>query len=151
MSAQGEMSDEDIRRLKRNRVIRELLAWLDRAITKAAHDADRWHEAECSFHETTIIDMAVLQGGATLCDCEGPASVRRRCTADRKLLDLHRPVVLRGGGGARYFETTTVCKSCEPPKQFPETAYPCPTIVSLAEGYGWTAPQTPPIEGDQVT
>jgi hypothetical protein len=67
-----------------------------------------------------------------------PASVLRRCAADRKLMALHRPVVLRGGGGSRYFETTTVCKSCEPPQQFPETAYPCPTLRALAEGYGWT-------------
>jgi hypothetical protein len=66
-----------------------------------------------------------------------PESVLRRCAADRKLMELHSPVTLHAGAGARYFETTRVCKSCEPPKQFPETAYPCPTIVSLAEGYGW--------------
>ncbi|MEU5660043.1 hypothetical protein ABZ802_31160 [Streptomyces sp. NPDC047737] len=62
----------------------------------------------------------------------------RRVAAERKIVDLHRPVTLRGGGGSEYFNTTIVCTSCEPPRQFPETAYPCPTIVALAEGYGWT-------------
>ncbi|MFH9235996.1 hypothetical protein [Streptomyces globisporus] len=116
----------------------DILAYLDRVVSKLEADADRWHDAECSFHNTTIIDLTVLQDTATLCDCEGPAGVRRRCTADRKLVKLHRPVVLRGGGGAEYFNTTVVCTSCEPPRQFPETAYPCATLCALAEGYGWT-------------
>ncbi|GAA0500780.1 DUF6221 family protein [Streptomyces olivaceiscleroticus] len=67
-----------------------------------------------------------------------PIAVLRRCAADRKLLELHKPVILRGGSGARYFETTTVCSSCEPPRQFLEHAYPCPTVLTVAEGYGWT-------------
>jgi len=116
----------------------DLLAFLERMVSKLEADVDRWHDAECSFHDTTVIDLTVLQDTATLCDCEGPTGVRRRCAADRKLINLHQRVVLHAGGGARYFETTTVCKSCEPPRQFPETAYPCPTIVALAEGYGWT-------------
>jgi hypothetical protein len=100
--------------------------------------------------------LVVAANGISLWDCEGssglcmtaaasvhaalhdPESVLRRCAADRKLLKLHQPVVLHAGGGARYFETTTVCKSCEPPKQFPETAFPCPTVLAIAEGYGWT-------------
>lgn len=72
----------------------------------------------------------------------GAASVLRRCAADRKLIELHRPVILHAGStGAAYFDTTRVCRSCEPPRQFPETAYPCPTIVAVAEGYGWTEAQ----------
>ncbi|MGW0188143.1 hypothetical protein ACWDV7_20560 [Streptomyces sp. NPDC003362] len=129
----------------------DVLAWLDDAIAKAEADADRWQDAECSFHESTLIDVTVLQGGAMLCGCEGPNSVRRRCAADRKLLELHSPVIIRSGSDARYYETTKVCRSCEPPRQFPETAYPCSTVVVLAESYDWTAEQTPASERDEMT
>lgn len=138
----------------------ELVAWLDNAISKANEEADRWHDSECDFHLSTLTDTTVLGGGATLCDCQGPVSMRRRCAADRKLLRLHTPVTLRAGGGARYFEAKWVCTSCEPPRQFPEEAVPCATLRTLAEGYGWTNPtgsrpdpgaQTSPIEGDQMT
>lgn len=143
------MSDEDIRRLAQSRTVRELIAWLDAAISnreEAARDAariygPRWGrpvDTDMVRVSDDIWFQALSDEIAEHVVCNSPESVLRRCAADRKLLDLHRPVVLRGGGGARYFETTTVCKSCEPPKQFPETAYPCPTVVPLAEGYGWT-------------
>jgi hypothetical protein len=61
-----------------------------------------------------------------------PARVLAEVEAKRRLVKLHEPVVLRGGAGAQYFETTTVCRSCEPPRQFPENAFPCPTLRVLA-------------------
>jgi hypothetical protein len=64
-----------------------------------------------------------------------PAAVIADCDAKLALVDLHVPVVLHAGGGARYFDTTTVCRSCEPPRQFPELAYPCPTIRILAQQF----------------
>ncbi|MFF1444080.1 hypothetical protein [Streptomyces sp. NPDC058295] len=111
----------------------DIPAWLDNAITKAASDAARWHDTECSFHGTTIIDLTVLQGGAPLCDCDGPTAITRRCAADRKLLDLH--------AGNMH--------SC-PAKD--ETGYldewthfgyedTCPVVQGLADGYGWTEGQ----------
>lgn len=64
-----------------------------------------------------------------------PARVLREIEAKRRLVFLHEPMVLRAGGGAAHFDTTTVCRTCEPPKVFPETAYPCDTIRLLALPY----------------
>ena len=111
----------------------DLLAWLESAITKAEADSDRWHDAECSFHETTLIDVTVLQGGATLCDCKGPASVRRRCAADRRLIELHAPTQ----GFTVYGGSCTACSACGAAEEYP-VRYPCPSVLALAEGYGWT-------------
>jgi hypothetical protein len=66
---------------------------------------------------------------------QNPARVLAEVDAKRRLVKLHEPVVLRGGAGAQYFETTTVCRSCEPPRQFPENAFPCPTLRVLALPY----------------
>ncbi|MEV7358190.1 DUF6221 family protein [Kitasatospora sp. NPDC091276] len=63
-----------------------------------------------------------------------PARVMAEVDAKRRLLDLHGPLTLRGGAGARCFDTTTACRSCEPP-QFPEHAYPCATLRLLALPY----------------
>ncbi|RSN50512.1 hypothetical protein DMH12_24840 [Streptomyces sp. WAC 04229] len=107
----------------------DIAAWLDRAMTKADADADRWHDAECSFHGTTLIDMTVLQGGATLCDCEGPASVRRRCAADRKLLELH-------AGRAHSCPVWDDDGDYDQRVDFYDHET-CPVVQLLAEGYGW--------------
>ncbi|MYR75137.1 MULTISPECIES: DUF6221 family protein [unclassified Streptomyces] len=67
-----------------------------------------------------------------------PASVLRRCAADRKLIAEHQP---DGMGG---------CITCARPEESEEdsegnsvsfrtaTPHPCPTVVALAECYGWT-------------
>jgi len=73
----------------------------------------------------------------------GPESVLRRCAADRKLLELH------GGQGHS-------CPSYDYDGDLDSFARfydheACPVVQHLAEGYGWTAGQTPPTEGDQVT
>lgn len=69
-----------------------------------------------------------------------PARVLAECGAKRQLIALHGPVTLRGGPGGKYFETTEACTSCSPP-QFAEDAYPCPTLLALAQPYagrpGW--------------
>lgn len=65
-----------------------------------------------------------------------PASVLRRCAADRKLLELHAPQP--DGTG---FPDGMQCRTCS---QDGGDGYqylvptPCPTVVALAEGYGWT-------------
>lgn len=114
----------------------DILAWLEAAIAAAEANADKWHDAECSFHGTTIVDLTVLQGGATLCDCEGPASVRRRCAADRKMLELH--ATQPDGSG---LPDTFQCRTCSQDggDGYRYLVYaPCPTILVLAEGYSWT-------------
>lgn len=64
-----------------------------------------------------------------------PARVLAEVDAKRRMVGLHGPATLHAGGGAAYFDTTRVCRSCEPPRQFPETAYPCPTLRLLALPY----------------
>lgn len=61
-----------------------------------------------------------------------PARVLREIDAKRQLLRLHGRAALRAGGGAQYFDTQTVCRSCEPNYQFPEQSWPCPTLRLLA-------------------
>lgn len=63
------------------------------------------------------------------------ARERREVEVKRRIVDDHEPVILRGGSGARYYETTRVCRSCEPPRQFPESAVPCQTLKLLASVY----------------
>ncbi|MFE0699141.1 DUF6221 family protein [Streptomyces sp. NPDC058872] len=64
-----------------------------------------------------------------------PARVLAEVDAKRRIVERHGPAVLCGGGGAQYYNTTRVCRSCESPKQFPEQAWPCPTLRLLALPY----------------
>lgn len=114
----------------------DILGWLNGAIAKVEQDAARWHDVECEVHGMSLIDATVLQS-ATLCDCGGPASVLRRCAADRKLLELHRPQQTGGG-----FPDIQECRTCSSDSLGDGYQYlvpaPCPTLLALAEGYGWT-------------
>lgn len=69
-----------------------------------------------------------------------PAAVLRRCVADRKILEEHKP---QGGGHSGHY----ACEGCgydgadycsEP---VTEHVNDCPTLLALAEGYGLTADQ----------
>lgn len=66
---------------------------------------------------------------------QNPARVLREIDAKRKLVKLHGRATLRAGGGAQYFDTTTVCRSCEANLQFPEESWPCSTLRLLAAPY----------------
>ncbi|WP_086564918.1 DUF6221 family protein [Streptomyces africanus] len=65
-----------------------------------------------------------------------PESVLRRCAADRKLLERHRP---QQDGSP--FPDSMQCRTCSEDGgdgyQYLVPA-PCPTLRDLAEGYGWT-------------
>lgn len=65
-----------------------------------------------------------------------PASVLRRCAADRKLLELHAPQQ-----DGTSFPDGMQCRTCSTGGgdgyQY-LSPFPCPTIVAVAEGYGWT-------------
>jgi hypothetical protein len=67
----------------------------------------------------------------------------RRVAAERKLLELHGG---RGHGCPAYDYDGDLDEFA---RFYNHEA--CPVVQHLAEGYGWTAGQTPPIEGDQVT
>ncbi|MFM9703570.1 DUF6221 family protein [Streptomyces galilaeus] len=60
------------------------------------------------------------------------ARVLREIEAKRQLVKLHGRATLHAGGGAQYFDTTTVCRSCEANYQFPELSWPCTTLRLLA-------------------
>lgn len=132
----------------------------DAAAAQRAHDVDPgpWeaganekgdnHQRD-EPHGTALLRAA---DGVALWDCEGsgtlcmaaptgihiarhdPTRTLADIDAKRRIIALHGPVTLRGGAGAKYFDTATVCRSCEPP-QFPEHASPCPTLRLLALPY----------------
>jgi len=140
----------------------DILAWLETAITaredlaRAAAD----EEQDASWSDGGEYGESVYTGGVASAVVAGPwghlpdatrkyiaandpASVLRRCAADRKLLELH------GGQGHS-------CPSYDYDGDLDSFARfydheACPVVQHLAEGYGWTAGQTPPTEGDQVT
>ncbi|MFD8469021.1 DUF6221 family protein [Streptomyces cyaneofuscatus] len=145
-----------------------ILAWLNRAITAteeaaraaAATDPAPW-TAATGTEPTNDHDHAAGSGlllnaaDEPLWDCEGsghlcmtaaasvhaalhdPKAVLRRCTADRKLIALHHndgfecpvcagePWVDEDSEGNGEWIRSSVNA-------------PCPTLVALAEGYGWT-------------
>lgn len=128
-------------------------------IARAAHAADPgpWRASASTREDSGLrtgqgSGMVFAADGEPLWDCEGtsilcmtaassvhtahhhPQQMLADVAAKRRIVALHAPVVLRGGAGARYFDTTTVCRSCEPP-QFPEHAFPCPTLRLLALPY----------------
>lgn len=129
-----------------------ILAFLDTAITareKAAHGTPPgpWSvrlddDAIIAPDGITVAEAFALSGQQTraildLIALNDPQSVLRRCTADRKLIALHQP-------------DGWTCKVCANEEQAdedsegeyhwsrPGLAFPCPTIVILAKGYGWT-------------
>lgn len=60
----------------------------------------------------------------------------RRCAAERKMLELHRPKP--DGSG---FPDSMQCRTCSEDggDGYQYLVYaPCPTILAIAEGYGWT-------------
>jgi hypothetical protein len=62
-----------------------------------------------------------------------PATVLRRCTADGKILEVHKPYGGRGYGG----HACTGCGELNEDWAVDHTN-DCPTLLALAEGYGLT-------------
>lgn len=60
-----------------------------------------------------------------------PARVLRQVAAMRKVLDLHQPFI------ADEDEPDPICQTCtEGSHLYDISAYPCPTLLALAEAYG---------------
>jgi hypothetical protein len=123
MSAQGEV----------------ILAWLKQAISER-EDVARAAEAT---NPSPWTAGRAEDTSVTHIASNDPASVLRRCAADRKLLELH---------GSRGHS----CPAYDYDGDLDEYARfydheVCPVVKHLADSYGWTAGQTPPSEGDQVT
>ena len=126
----------------------DILAWLDAAITRREEAAtaasgshwhvDSWGNVQTDQRETVaeVWPLASLGSNAAFIAANDPDSVLRRCAADRKLLELHAP---QQDGSA--FPDSLQCRTCS---ETPGDGYqylvpfPCPTVLAIAEGYGWT-------------
>ena len=88
----------------------------------------------------TLVARNLLSGAAGLLAMHDPTAVLRRCTADRKILDIHKPLATNwsdyyacagcGYDGADYCSEPVVSHVND-----------CPTLLALAEGYGLTEEQ----------
>lgn len=66
-----------------------------------------------------------------------PARVLRQVAAMRKILDLHEPFV------ADENEPDPICQTCiEGSHLYDVNAYPCPTVLAVAEAYGLDTPNS---------
>ena len=130
----------------------DILAFLDRAITAREHkatEAAHEHGADWYYDDGFVLgrreddmvatgsqDFLERQQGAHIA-LNDPASVLRRCAADRKLLTLHRPQQTGAG-----FPDIQECRTCSADSLGDGYQYlmpaPCPSLLALAEGYGWT-------------
>lgn len=114
----------------------DLVRWLgeqldeDERIARACAGNGEWDADGLAFYAPEL--SPEVRGHAERHD---PARVLREIDAKRQLLKLHGRATLRAGGGAQYFDTQTVCRSCEPSYQFPETSWPCTTLRLLALPY----------------
>jgi hypothetical protein len=133
----------------------DILAWLDAAISSraaAARDAARSYGPR--WVRPVDTDVVRVSDDDIWFQClsdeiaehivyNSPESVLRRCSVERMLLDLH-------GGRAHSCPAYDWDGHLDDRARFYDHDV-CPVVEHLAEGYGWTAEQTPPIEGDQVT
>ena len=129
----------------------DILAWLDSAITRRESAASvaspgPWVQGGIGDYGWTVRtgirsveteDSEIGQADARHIALNSPSAVLRRCAADRKLLELHRPQ--QDGSG---FPDSVQCRTCSEDSLGDGYQYlvyaPCLTIVALAEGYGWT-------------
>ncbi|MGW7283902.1 DUF6221 family protein [Streptomyces sp. NPDC054847] len=144
----------------------DILAWLDRAITKRqcmATEAADEYGADWYYDDGFVLarreDDMVATGSqdflerpqGQLIATNDPESVLRRCAADRQLLKLHARTMhsCPATDETGYLDEWT---------QFRHEDL-CPVVQLLADSYGWAAPQTsastpaqtPPSDGDQMT
>jgi hypothetical protein len=110
----------------------DLHGWITQQIDDTERSATRWHDPKCLGREGTIANGRMTI--AATCGCGGPATVLRRCTADRKILEVHKPYGGRGYGG----HACTGCGELNEDWAVDHTN-DCPTLLALAEGYGLTS------------
>jgi hypothetical protein len=116
----------------------------DAALAEAASPGP-WHPSEecdevLAVDGVTVADGFALSGRQLRATTEhiarqDPARVLAEVEAKRQLVELHGWATLRAGGGAQYYDTVTVCRSCEQNHQFPELSWPCLTLRVLALPY----------------
>lgn len=100
----------------------------------------RWEASSDTFtiydgNNSAVVANA-LPAAAGLIALHDPANVRRRCAADRKILEVHAP---QGGDWEPY-----ACLGCGSDSEFGvlvDHVNDCETLQALAEGYGLTEEQ----------
>lgn len=123
----------------------DLVEWLETAISKweaaakAASPGPWRRDYHAAFmHGVITADGHSLAGGALIesrnvnhIALNDPAVVLRRCVADRKILQEH----------SAEPGWTTTCSTCsarsDDPYSWTHADFPCPTLLALAEGYGY--------------
>lgn len=127
----------------------DLLAWLGNAIKRVETVAraaterqpyDEWdavgddRDGDTARKYWSVVGIAQMNPTpaardlATHIALHDPASVLRRCAADRTLLELHAQDSLPNG------IDLDECRTCGGVNE----PWPCPTLLAIAEGYGWT-------------
>jgi hypothetical protein len=84
---------------------------------------ESWHTLHCGWQLGEEIHDE--------CECGVPAAVLRRCAADRRQVERHKPISHHDG-----FTYCATCGSGEP-YEYP-TDWPCDTLKDIAEPYGVT-------------
>lgn len=132
----------------------DILAWLDDAISRREKTARAvgWDTVQSGEYLWDTKYLILRRGDESLVTTEldpnlaehvalnDPASVLRRCAADRKLLALHNtPGVIFPD--AAYMDDNRWCVGCgfgNDGEALTPEVNDCPTLNALAEGYGWT-------------
>lgn len=96
------------------------------ALDLAEENAHRIHWWDCD-------GLMGVGGEYGTCNCDEPDRQRRRCAADRKILDAHVP-------GVRQHWNGPGCAVCLSDREgYEETwepdAWPCPTLSAIADAY----------------
>lgn len=132
----------------------DILAWLDDAISRREKTARAvgWDTVESGEYLWDTKYLILRHGDESLVTTEldpnlaehvalnDPASVLRRCAADRKLLKLHNvPAVVDPDSGARPDDRSCVgCGFNNQEEPMVDDVNDCPTLHAVAEGYGRT-------------
>ena len=137
----------------------DILVFLDAAITarettarSACHESSGQWTANDYGHSYSVKDdnddvVVYNEGAPSMPQADhialnDPASVLRRCAADRKLLASHQPTEGIGfdpddDTPGTYGEIASACSSCGTVDEY-AVRFPCHVVRLLAEGYGWT-------------
>lgn len=119
-----------------------MVTWLRAAMDAAEREAeslldDLWWAEQADRIEVYNAEGVLVAGADDTVRklLDGPAAVLRRITADRQLLELHRPELIEAVNADGDQRSGHFCTEDDDP-------YPCATVRLLAEGYGWTEETT---------
>ncbi|MFH9072704.1 hypothetical protein [Streptomyces alboflavus] len=111
-------------------------------------DLHGWITQQINAHEHLARETTSSLWQIALGEDSVAATVLRRCTADRKILEEHRP---QGGGWPSHY----ACEGCGYdggycPEPITRHINDCPTLLALAEGYGLTDEQRAQLDRPEL-